>query len=82
MSWSPTGSPSDSPHGIETPGRPAMFTGRVQASLRYIATGSAIFAPKRNATSGLVGATIASKPAAQTASKSAMISVRTFWALR
>src|SRR5947207_11100321 len=39
ISWRPTGSPSDRPHGIESPGSPAMFTGSVQASDRYIATG-------------------------------------------
>ena len=64
------------------PGRPAMLTGRVQASERYIDTGSAIRAPKRKATVGLVGATSASKPCAQSASKSALMSVRTFWAFR
>ena len=62
MSWSPTGRPSDSPHGTDTPGSPAMLTGSVQASERYIATGSSIRAPNRKATSGLVGATSASKP--------------------
>ena len=50
MSWRPTGRPSDSPHGTDTPGSPAMFTGSVQASDRYIATGSAIRAPNGNAT--------------------------------
>ena len=59
-----------------------MFTGNVQASERYIETGSARRAPNRKATDGLVGATIASKPAAQTLSKSCLMSVRTFWALR
>ncbi len=39
-----------------------MLTGIVQASWRYIATGSSILSPKRKATFGLVGATIASKP--------------------
>ena len=82
MSCSPTGSPSDRPHGIDTPGSPAMLTGSVQASDRYIATGSASRAPKRKATVGEVGATSASKPWAQSASKSPLISVRTFWALR
>src|SRR4029078_405353 len=48
----PTGIPPDRPHGIEIPGRPAMLTGSVQASDRYIATGSAIFAPNRKATDG------------------------------
>ena len=55
MSWRPTGSPSERPHGIEIPGRPAMLTGSVQASERYIATGSAILAPNGQATDGLVG---------------------------
>ena len=72
--------PSDSPHGIEIPGRPAMFTGSVQASDRYIATGSAIFAPNRKATDGEVGATSASKPCSNSVSKSRLISVRTFCA--
>ena len=40
-----------------------MLTGSVQASDRYIATGSAIRAPNRNATVGEVGATRASNPA-------------------
>ena len=64
------------------PGSPAMLTGSVQASERYIATGSAIRAPNGNATVGLVGATSASKPCAHRASKSPLISVRTFWAFR
>ena len=51
-------------------------------SAMYIATGSAMRAPKRNATDGEVGATRASKPCAQRASKSPLISVRTFCALR
>jgi hypothetical protein len=59
-----------------------MFTGSVQASLRYIETGSASRAPNRNATDGDVGATRASKPASKTLSKSRLISVRTFWAFR
>ena len=82
MSWSPTGSPSDRPHGTETPGRPAMLTGSVHASERYIATGSASRVPSRKATVGEVGATRASKPCAQSASKSPLMSVRTFWAFR
>jgi len=81
MSWRPTGIPSDSPHGIEIPGSPAMLTGSVQASDRYIATGSAIFAPKRKATDGEVGATRASNPCSKSVSKSRLISVRTFCAL-
>ena len=59
-----------------------MLAGRVQASDRYIDTGSASLAPKRKATVGLVGATSASKPWAHSRSKSALISVRTFCALR
>ncbi len=82
MNCNPTGRPSDRPHGIDTPGSPAMLTGSVQASDRYIETGSARRSPKRNATDGEVGATRASKPCAQSASKSPLISVRTFWAFR
>jgi hypothetical protein len=82
MNWSPTGNPSDSPAGTEIPGSPAMLTGSVHASDRYIETGSARRAPKRNATVGEVGATRASNPAAQSASKSPLMRVRTFWALR
>ena len=63
MSWRPTGRPSDRPHGTDSPGRPAMLTGSVHASERYIGTGSAIRAPNRNATVGEVGATSASNPA-------------------
>jgi hypothetical protein len=68
ISWSPTGRPSDSPQGIEIPGSPAMFTGSVQASDRYIATGSEVLAPNRNATDGEVGATRASIPEPKTSS--------------
>ena len=82
MSWRPTGRPSDSPHGTDTPGSPAMFTGRVHASDRYIWTGSAIRAPNGNATVAEVGAMRASNPCAHSRSKSRLISVRTFWALR
>src|SRR2546423_2302439 len=82
ISCRPTGSPSERPHGIERPGNPAMLTGSVHASDRYIETGSAIRAPKRKATVGLVGATSASKPSAHSASKSCLISVRTFCAFR
>ena len=81
MSCRPTGRPSDRPHGTEIPGRPAMLTGRVQASARYIATGSAIRAPNGHATVGLVGATRASIPVPKAASKSPLIRVRTFCAL-
>ena len=43
-------------------------------------TGSLILAPNFQATCGLVGATMASKPAAQMRSKSRAIRVRTFCA--
>ena len=82
MNCNPTGSPSESPHGSETPAIPAMFAGSVQASERYIATGSAVRAPNLNATVGDVGATRASMPEPKTSSKSRLISVRTFCALR
>ena len=59
-----------------------MFTGSVQASDKYIETGSAILAPNGKATVGLVGATSASNPCAHRLSKSCLISVRTFWAFR
>src|SRR5471032_371752 len=60
-SWRPTGSPAERPHGIERPGNPAMHDGIVSRSFRYIASGSAVFAPSSNATVGLVGETIRSK---------------------
>src|SRR2546422_7143417 len=43
-------SPSDSPHGIESPGSPAMFGGIVSTSARYIASGFSVFSPSLNAT--------------------------------
>jgi hypothetical protein len=67
---------------MEIPGNPAMLTGSVQASERYIATGSSRRAPIGNATVGLVGASSASKPCSHNVSKSALIRVLTFWALR
>ena len=82
MSWRPTGRPSDSPHGTDTPGSPAMLTGSVQASDRYIDDGIGQPVPNGKATVGEVGATRASKPCAHSASKSPLISVRTFWAFR
>ena len=83
MSCRPTGRPSERPHGIEMPGRPAMFTGSVQASERYIDDGVGHPRAERGRRrSGDVGATSASKPCAQSASKSPLMSVRTFWALR
>ena len=48
--------------------------------MRYIATGSAIFAPNGQATMGLVGATSASMPPLKAVSKSYLMSVRTFCA--
>src|SRR3954466_14530145 len=61
ISCSPTGSPSDSPQGIERPGSPAMFGGIVNTSARYIASGFSVFAPSLNATVGDVGLTSTSK---------------------
>src|SRR5205085_1133582 len=45
ISCRPTGSPAESPHGTLSPGRPAMHEGIVSRSLRYIASGLAVFAP-------------------------------------
>ena len=78
--WKPTGSPSESPFGIEIAGMPASDIGTVQKSLRYIASGSAVLAPSSNATPGAVGVTMKSKPS-HAVSKSREISVRTFCAL-
>ena len=39
-SWKPTGSPSESPLGIEMPGSPASDIGTARKSWRYIASGS------------------------------------------
>ena len=58
--WKPTGSPSDSPFGIEIAGMPASDIGTVQKSLRYIASGSAVLAPSSKATPGAVGVTMKS----------------------
>src|SRR5438067_997187 len=52
INWRPTGSPSERPHGIESPGIPAMFDGIVSTSERYIASGFAVFSPSLNATVG------------------------------
>ena len=43
----PTGrlSRADSPAGTDTAGKPARFTGTVNKSFRYIATGSSAFSP-------------------------------------
>ena len=48
-SWKPTGKAvarRASPHGIEIAGIPASDIGTVQKSLRYIASGSAVFGPE------------------------------------
>src|SRR5439155_17059611 len=57
ISCSPTGRPSERPHGIEIPGSPAMFDGIVRTSVRYIASGSCVFAPTENAVVAHVGET-------------------------
>src|SRR5436305_11761454 len=49
ISCSPTGSPSDNPHGIDSPGRPAMLGGIASRSERYMASGFAVLAPSGNA---------------------------------
>ncbi len=56
MSCNPTGNPWSKPQGTDMDGSPAMLGGRVQTSLRYIRTGSAVFSPKRKATVGETGA--------------------------
>ena len=60
MSCSPTGSPSESPQGIDSAGSPARLDGIVQTSERYIASGSWVRSPSRKATVGEVGETITS----------------------
>src|SRR4249919_1647263 len=77
ISCSPTGSPSESPHGTFRPGSPAMHEGIVSRSDRYIASGSAAFSPSLKATVGDVGETIRSKRS-NAAACSCAISVRTF----
>src|SRR5919201_4770569 len=79
ISWSPTGSPSESPHGIDRPGSPAMFGGIVSTSARYIASGFSVRSPSLNATVGEVGLTRTSK-CSNAASNSRLITVRTFCA--
>ena len=61
------------------PGMPASDIGTVQKSLRYIASGSAVFAPSSNATDGAVGVATKSNRS-HAAWKSSLISVRTFCA--
>src|ERR671932_1649026 len=79
ISWRPTGSPSESPHGIERPGRPAMFGGIVSTSERYMASGFSVRAPSGNATVGEVGETRTSKRS-KAAANSRPMRVRTFCA--
>src|SRR5262249_47711108 len=80
ISCRPTGSPSDRPHGMFSPGSPAMFDGIVSTSERYMASGSAAFSPIAKATVGLVGETSTSKRS-KSASCSRLITVRTFCAV-
>ena len=56
-----------------------MFGGIVSTSARYIATGSAVFAPSSNATVGDVGLSSTSKRS-NAAANSRAITVRTFCA--
>ena len=79
--WKPAGSPSSSarPLGTEMPGTPARLAGIVATSLRYIASGSSSLAPSLNAVVGAVGLTSTSA-CSNAASKSRLISVRTFCA--
>ena len=63
-----------------SPGRPAMHDGIVSTSERYIASGSAAFAPSGNATVGLVGETSTSN-FSNAASCSRRMTVRTFCAV-
>ena len=60
ISCRPTGSPSESPQGIEMPGQPARLTGTVSTSHTYIASGSSTLSPIGNATVGDVGVAIRS----------------------
>ena len=48
------------PHGIEIPGNPAIFTDTVQISAKYISNGLEDFVPISNATVGEVGVNIKS----------------------
>src|SRR5207247_6067903 len=76
ISCRPTGRPSESPHGMDSPGRPAMFDGIVSTSERYIASGFAVRSPRRKATVGDVGETRTSKRSKASACSRRM-SVRT-----
>src|SRR4029450_8704586 len=79
IGWSPTGSPSERRHGIERPGRPAMFGGIVSTSARYIASALSVFSPSLNATVGEVGLTRRSK-CSNASANSREMTVRTFCA--
>ena len=48
------------PPGTEIPGRPAIFTGTVYISSRYISSGFEVFSPNLNAGFGAVGIIITS----------------------
>src|SRR5581483_8584666 len=76
----PTGRPSERPHGMLRPGRPAMHDGIVSRSFMYIASGSCTFAPSGNATVGLVGESSTSNRR-NSSSCSRLITVRTFCAV-
>src|SRR5919205_618669 len=78
-SWSPIGRPSERPHGIESPGRPAIHDGIVSRSERYMASGFSVRSPSLNATVGEVGETRTSKRS-NAASCSRWMIVRTFCA--
>ncbi|CAB4556109.1 unannotated protein [freshwater metagenome] len=82
MIWKPTGrlSSSANPQGRLMPPMPAIFTGIVAMSFRYIASGSLDFSPILNAVVGAVGETKTSH-FSNAASKSCLIKVRTFCAL-
>ena len=59
MICSPTGrlSSGDRPDGTDIPQCPARFSGSVQRSNRYIASGSSTFSPSGNAVVGVAGDT-------------------------
>src|SRR5262249_37355681 len=59
--WTPIGNAPSAPNGTEIAHCPDRFTGTVHTSQRYIAHGSAVFAPISNATVGDVGESNTSK---------------------
>src|SRR5579864_533950 len=79
ISCNPTGRPSERPHGMFSPGSPAMHEGMVRRSDAYIASGSAVRPPSSKATVGDVGVTSTSKRSNASACSRA-ITVRTFCA--